>query len=198
MCKPRAAYRAKLPMHSEAIISSTKISQVCRLIKCARLTDDLSLREDMIGLMTVAVGRAAKSRSSDNCRLRRASVLHSQDCRAAWTASGNYSIYSSSVRSSYLSTWPIKPMACKFHRRRIASRTTRRFSLVTAPYQVNGQIVGTLGVIPIGVRSCDLSSVNGETSVFGFAAGDGGWCRLAVPTMAGAPFVELGTQDDQR
>jgi heat-inducible transcriptional repressor len=118
----------------------------------ARLTDDLKrLREDMVGLMTVAVEAGGEvAQSSDELIVsgeRR--LLHSQDLSGSMDSLRKlFDLFEQRTQLLHLFDMANKADGVQIF---IGGESQvvplDEFSLVTAPYQVNGQIVGTLGVI---------------------------------------------------
>ena len=119
----------------------------------ARLTEDLKqLREDMVGLMTIAVetGGEVASQSSDGLIVsgeRR--LLHSQDLSGSMQSLRKlFDMFEQ--RTQLLDLFDLANKADGvqiFIGGESQIVPLDEFSLVTAPYQVNGQIIGTLGVI---------------------------------------------------
>ncbi len=118
-----------------------------------RLTEDLKrLREDMVGLMTIAVetGGEIASQSSDGLIVsgeRR--LLHSQDLSGSMQSLRKlFDMFEQ--RTQLLDLFDLANKADGvqiFIGGESQIVPLDEFSLVTAPYQVNGQIIGTLGVI---------------------------------------------------
>ncbi|MEO7253591.1 MAG: HrcA family transcriptional regulator, partial [Casimicrobium sp.] len=118
-----------------------------------RLTEDLKrLREDMVGLMTIAVetGGEVASQSSDGLIVsgeRR--LLHSQDLSGSMQSLRKlFDMFEQRTQLLHLFDLANKADGVQIF---IGGESQivplDEFSLVTAPYQVNGQIIGTLGVI---------------------------------------------------
>ena len=119
----------------------------------SRLTEDLKqLREDMVGLMTIAVetGGEVASQSSDGLIVsgeRR--LLHSQDLSGSMQSLRKlFDLFEQRTQLLHLFDLANKADGVQIF---IGGESQivplDEFSLVTAPYQVNGQIIGTLGVI---------------------------------------------------
>ena len=118
-----------------------------------RLADELNaLREDIVALMTAAVeaGEGALNADESARRHRRAQPAAApKTSRRTWSACAGCSICSSRRRRSCTcSTCRSGRRACRSTS--AASRAwcrSTRCSVVTAPYEVDGQVIGTLGVI---------------------------------------------------
>ena len=118
----------------------------------ARLTDELKrLREDMVGLMTIAVDTgAAVAQSGDELVVsgeRR--LLHSPDLSGSMDGLRRlFDMFEQRTQLLHLFDLSNKADGVQIF---IGGESQivplDEFSLVTAPYQVNGQIIGTLGVI---------------------------------------------------
>ena len=118
----------------------------------ARLTEELRrLREDMVGLMTVAVETGAEvAQTGDELVVsgeRR--LLHSQDLAGSMASLRKlFDMFEQRTQLLHLFDLSNKAAGVQIF---IGGESQivplDEFSLVTAPYQVNGQIIGTLGVI---------------------------------------------------